>query len=154
MDRTPNFLDKIGSLIPGYSGYAERDSRRNCDKYLRDILSSKLHFSEKEIIKRINKAVSKSDKNLMRELENCRKKLNTIQSKIKYAPYGESSFFSDLQIKEQELKKIYQLDLDIGEIVNEIFSKSNESDSFFLLNKVEELELILNHRNNFIKEHK
>jgi len=154
MDRTPNFLDKIGSLIPGYAGYAERDGRRTCDKHLRDILSSQIHVSEKEIIKRINKAISKSDKDLMRELETCRKKMNTIQSKIQFAPYGESSFFSDLQIREPELKKIYQFDLDIGELVNDIFSKSNESDSNYLLNKVEELELILYHRNNFIKEHK
>ena len=80
--------------------------------------------------------------------------MNTIQSKIQFAPYGESSFFADLQIREPELKKIYQFDLDIGELVDDIFSQSNESDSDYLLNKLEELELILYHRNNFIKEHK
>ena len=31
MQRTKNIFDKIGSLIPGYRGYAERDGRRNCD---------------------------------------------------------------------------------------------------------------------------
>ena len=34
MERSKNIFDKLGSLIPGYRGYAERDSRRNCDKLL------------------------------------------------------------------------------------------------------------------------
>jgi len=154
MQRNVSFLDKLGSLIPGYNGYAKRDGRRNCDKNLRNLLASHLNKSEKILVKRINKAISKLDKDLMRKLEDCRKEMNTIQSKVKFAPYGESSFFSDQQIKEDELMKIYQFDLDMGELVNDIFSKSNDSDSDYLLNKVDELNTILYNRNNFIKEHK
>ena len=54
MDRLKNVFDKIGSLIPGYKGYAERDGRRNCDKILRDSISAQL--SECEIFtNQINK---------------------------------------------------------------------------------------------------
>ena len=42
MDRKVNILDKIGALIPGYSGYAERDGRRNCDKILRESIANQL----------------------------------------------------------------------------------------------------------------
>ena len=35
MERKKNIFDKIGSLIPGYIGYAERDSRRVCDQKIR-----------------------------------------------------------------------------------------------------------------------
>ena len=29
MERSKNIFDKIGSLIPGYRGYAEREGRRH-----------------------------------------------------------------------------------------------------------------------------
>ena len=52
MERDLTIIDKIGSLIPGYRGYVEREGRRNCDKQLRSNLSSwnpvlrKLKFRE------------------------------------------------------------------------------------------------------------
>jgi hypothetical protein len=47
MDRVKNIFDRIGSLIPGYSGYADREGRRNCDKVLRDSIVVKLIEVEK-----------------------------------------------------------------------------------------------------------
>jgi hypothetical protein len=40
--RKVNILDKIGSLIPGYSEYATRDNMRNSDKLIRIYASEKL----------------------------------------------------------------------------------------------------------------
>ena len=102
MDRIKNVFDKIGSLIPGYKGYAERDGRRNCDKILRDSISSMLTESEKNIYSLMKDALKIKDKSKMNELEEVRKETNTLLSKVKFAPYGATSFFSDNQIKEEE----------------------------------------------------
>lgn len=154
MERTVNILDKIGSLIPGYRGYAERDGRRNCDKQLRSILSSKLIECENTLVNRINEAITNSDKPLMRKIEVCRKLINTTQSKINYAPYGESGFFSDQQIKEDELMKIYHFDLDMAEVVCEIENIILEHDIESIMRKLSELDNVLRSRNQFIREHK
>jgi len=154
MQRTVNILDKIGSLIPGYRGYAERDGRRNCDKQLRSILSSKLIECENTLVNRINEAITNSDKPLMRKIEVCRKLINTTQSKINYAPYGESGFFSDQQIKEDELMKIYHFDLDMAEVVCEIENIILEHNIEVIMKKLSELDNILRSRNQFIREHK
>ena len=154
MERTVNILDKIGSLIPGYRGYAERDGRRNCDKQLRSILSSKLIECENTLVNRINEAITNSDKPLMRKIEVCRKLINTTQSKINYAPYGESGFFSDQQIKEDELMKIYHFDLDMAEVVCEIENIILEHNIESIMKKLSELDNILRSRNQFIREHK
>ena len=154
MERTVNILDKIGSLIPGYRGYAERDGRRNCDKQLRSILSSKLIECENTLVNRINEAITNSDKPLMRKIEVCRKSINTTQSKINYAPYGESGFFSDQQIKEDELMKIYHFDLDMAEVVGEIENIILEHDVEIIMKKLSELDNVLSSRNQFIREHK
>ena len=154
MERTVNILDKIGSLIPGYRGYVERDGRRNCDKQLRSILSSKLIECENTLVNRINEAITNSDKPLMRKIEVCRKLINTTQSKINYAPYGESGFFSDQQIKEDELMKIYHFDLDMAEVVCEIENIILEHNIESIMKKLSELDNVLRSRNQFIREHK
>ena len=154
MERPGNISDKIGSLIPGYKGYAERDGRRNCDKQLRSILSSKLIECENTLVNRINEAITNSDKSLMRKVEVCRKFINTTQSKVNYAPYGESGFFSDQQIKEDELMKIYHFDLDMAEVVDEIENIILDHDTEIIMQKLSELNNVLRSRNQFIREHK
>tara|TARA_B110000211_G_scaffold94725_1_gene110480 strand:- start:1050 stop:1514 length:465 start_codon:yes stop_codon:yes gene_type:complete len=154
MNRKVSILEKIGSLIPGYRGYAERDGKRNCDKQLRSILSSKLIECENTLVNRINEAITNSDKPLMRKIEVCRKLINTTQSKINYAPYGESGFFSDQQIKEDELMKIYHFDLDMAEVVGEIENIILEHDIEIIIKKLSELDNVLISRNQFIRDHK
>ena len=61
MDRIKNVFDKIGSLIPGYKGYAERDGRRNCDKILRDSISAQLSEAEKNIYSQMKEALKIKD---------------------------------------------------------------------------------------------
>ena len=154
MERAVNIFDKIGSLIPGYRGYAVRDGRRNCDKQLRSILSLKLFECENILVNRINEAITNSNKPLMRKIEVCRKSINTTQSKVNYAPYGESGFFSDQQIKEDELMKIYHFDLDMAEVVCEIENIILEHDIESIMRKLSELDNVLRSRNQFIREHK
>ena len=153
MDRKTNILDKLGSL-PGYRGYAEPDGRRNCDKQLRSTLSLKLFECENSLVNRINEAITNSDKPLMRKVEVCRKSINTTQSKVNYAPYGESGFFSDQQIKEDELMKIYHFDLDMAEVVDEIENIILDQDIESIMKKLSELDNVLKSRNQFIREHR
>jgi hypothetical protein len=154
MKRNINILDKIGTLIPGYKGYVERDGRRNCDKQLRSILSLKLFECENILVNRINEAITNSNKPLMRKVEDCRKSINTTQSKINYAPYGESGFFSDEQIKEDELMKIYHFDLEMAEKVDQIENIILEHEIEIIMKKLFELDNILSSRNQFIREHR
>ena len=65
MDRKKNIFDKIGSLIPGYMGYAEREGRRNCDKILRNEIVSKLSEIEKILYEQMRKALKQKDNELL-----------------------------------------------------------------------------------------
>jgi len=154
MDRQKNIFDKIGSLIPGYRGYAERDGRRNCDKLLRVDLSDKLSIVEGILYDRINQAIKIKDREQMRSLEDCRKQLNTLNSKVRYAPYGETSFFGDSQIKEEELLKIYLLDLELAENINALSLNTLDLSIVELNSLTKEAKESLQKRNNYIKEFK
>ena len=152
MDRIKNVFDKIGSLIPGYKGYADRDSRRNCDKILRDSISSMLSESEKNIYSLMKDALKIKDKSKMNELEEVRKETNTLLSKVKFAPYGATSFFSDIQIKEEELFTIYQNDLILAESVNAFFELSSMGDLNSTNEQLKNCPAMLIERNNYLNK--
>lgn len=157
--RRVNIFDKIGSLISGYSGYASRDNMRNSDKLIRNSASEKLNHIE-GIIEDIKKDLLRNEKfQEATEFELVRKNINTLASKIKYAQYGESAFFSLDQIKEDELEKIQQLDLQILERVSlmEVFIEIKKDLSFTpaaLNQNVREIDVAFQERNQFIQQFK
>ena len=154
MERTKNIFDKIGALIPGYRGYAEREGRRQCDKLLREKIVSMLEQCETTISERIDESIKeKSEKTKV--LESNRKYLNTTTSKIKFSPYGTSSFFSNSQIKEPELSEIYKKDLEILEqAVSFKQDLENDNNPNNVEMEIKAIESLLNDRNQFIKEFK
>ena len=154
MDRLKNIFDKIGALIPGYKGYTERDGRRNCDKILRDSIAAKLSECEKNFYSQLTVALKVKDKSKMNEIEEVRKETNTFLSKVKFAPYGATSFFGDNQIKEDELFLIYQHDLDLAESVKVLFELSCSSDLNASYSQLKKCYDILIVRNNYINEFK
>lgn len=154
MKRKINILDKIGSLIPGYKGYSERDSRRNCDKILRTTIVSRLKNLEKIISRRIDQSIVDNDRELMRRFESCRKELNTLVSEVGYAPYGESSLFSDMQLKEDELMLIYQFDLEMAELSNALLLNFVEALPMKIASDTSMLRDKLKERNQFINDYK
>jgi len=154
MDRIKNVFDKIGALIPGYKGYAERDGRRNCDKILRDSIAAELSECEKNFYSQMTAALKIKDKTLMNEIEEVRKETNTFLSRVKFAPYGATSFFGDNQIKEDELFQIYQHDLDLAESVKVFFELSCSNDLNASKSQLKKCSDILIGRNNYINEFK
>lgn len=159
MERKINLFDKIGNLIPGYKGYVIRDEKRNTDKKFRDELVSRLNQSEEFIIRYQKDLIKSDDVTNLTLWEQSRKALNTINTKIKHSSYGESSFFSEKQLKEDELDTIYNIDLELAEkvslILKTILSDITEPLSAGLvLNQIFDIEQILLKRTNFINEYK
>jgi hypothetical protein len=157
--RKTNIIERIGRLIPGYKGYAIRDEKRNDDKKLRDELSRIINQSETLIEKHQQQLIKKGEMNLCKEWEIARKAVNTIYSKVKNATYGESSFFSNNQIKEAELDEIYNIDYEMTERVHLIF-KAVDADinevisAGVVINHIKEIDNILNKRTTFLNKYK
>ena len=148
MKRKVNIFDKIGTLIPGYRGYQEREGRRECDRQLREKISDILSDIEKDI----ETIIENSELDELNKIEKIRKKINNINGLIKYSPYGASAFFSNSVIKESELDQIYQLDLGILDFTNELFSAVKTKDIVLIDQKNESLQGLINERNRFIKD--
>jgi hypothetical protein len=154
MQRTPNIFDKIGSFIPGYAGYAERERTRQSDKLLREKIVIILTASESIITQRITSEVRKNNYDIISDYEESKKRLNTLSNKIKYATYGESAFFSSNQLKEDELLQIYQRDFGLLEKANYLKQTISKLDIPSISQSIDEIEGMFNDRNEFIKEFK
>jgi hypothetical protein len=148
MKRNLNIFDRIGTLIPGYKGYQERDSRRECDRQLREQIADKLTFTEKFI----NSIITVTAFENLSEIEIIRKKINNLNALIKYSPYGESAFFSDSVIKETELEHIYQFDLNILDATNDLLVSADSNDLNAIKSNILLLEKSIIERNNYIKD--
>ena len=154
MDKSKNIFDKIGSLIPGYSGYAQREGRRSCDKTLREVIVSRLIEAEKILYDKMDEALKIKDNDLIQDIEDIRKEINTFSSKVKFAPYGVTGFFSDNQIKEDELLNIYQIDLDLAKSINELYERMDTVSLSELKELLQTSQKILSKRDIYINEFK
>lgn len=157
--RKINILDKIGRLIPGYTSYAIRDEKRNTDKKTREFIALSIQQSENLIIQHQKELLNKNEIQQMKEWETVRKLLNTLYSKIKHTTYGESSFFSENQLKEEELEMIHSFDLEIVEktlfISKTVQEEMDEILSVvFILKQIRDIETLIVERLNFINQHK
>lgn len=159
MERQKNFFDFIGKLLPGYKGYVIREENRNTDKKLRDELAKRIENAKLSIIDFQQELIKKNEIVICQEWDFLRKLADTLFSKIKYAAHGESSFFSEQQLKENELDEIYNLDLKLVENVD-MLCKSIESYIKDSLNPkpinkmLRDIEVALDNRNYYINTFK
>ncbi len=154
MDRKKNIFDMIGTVIPGYTGYAKREGRRNCDKILRDRIVTNLSAIEAGLYERIKFALSLKDLTLANGLEENRKKINTLSSKVKYAPHGETAFFSDKQIKEDKLLQIYQIDFELTKVIDNLRGHINDIGLTELESQITQGHAINDMRDNLVNQFK
>lgn len=145
-------MEKLGSLIPGYNGYAERDGKRTADKVLRAGIADKLEATEKALYTRMNNAILQKDKEGMHTLESCRKEVNTLCSKIKHAPYGETSIFADAKIKEEELDRIHEIDLGLLEAVRSLEEGSEDAGMDEMDELIKRVASGLEERENYLNQ--
>jgi hypothetical protein len=157
--RKLNILDKIGNWLPGYNGYVIREEKRNDDKKLRDVIANNIATVENKIIHLQQSLIKNNEIQLSQEWEISRKALNTIYSKIKNATYGESSFFSNEKIGENELDEIHNIDLELAErtdIINTIVAKHIEEvmSPVAIIQQIRSIDELLQKREQFMKNYK
>lgn len=154
MERSKNIFDKIGSLIPGFSGYAEREGRRNCDKILREKIVEQLLYVEKILYERMNESLKRNHKDEIKDLEELRKQVDTLSSRVKFAPHGATGFFNDKQIKENELSKIYQIDFELAKATKNLLTNATDSSLADIKKIIKTIIENLRNRNEYINEFK
>ncbi|HSO26836.1 MAG TPA: hypothetical protein VLS48_02115 [Anaerolineales bacterium] len=111
---------KILSKIPGFSGYIERQARRDSDKLLRESIADRFEQQWQRISTVQREFISHGDIHYIDDLEAAAIKLRTFIDRLRHAPRGYSGLFDAVKINESELARLYQYDAAMLDLVDEV----------------------------------
>ena len=110
VEEDKGILKKIQSVIPGFRGYRKKEDLRDADKMLRMQLADKLAKQRRgleECRGMLMQSYGSAELDLIGGLINQFKKVEGV---VNYSEMGYSGFVADIQIKEEELDKLYEYD--------------------------------------------
>ena len=113
---------KLIGYIPGFSGYVERQNRRDADKLVRDTVALRFEEQWKRVSQLQNDLVSNGMIKFVDDMEKAAIQLRTFIDRITMAARGYSGLFDAVKINEKELEAIYQFDLAFFELADQIKS--------------------------------
>ena len=113
-------LQKIGSYIPGFGGYMDKETRREADKIERDFIADKLSNQKNGIKRTVDDLMSNGNYDGLAQYEKLMNKLDKVSQKIKNASQGYTGMFDSIKIDEAGLERIYQYDLGLVEATKEV----------------------------------
>ena len=111
---------KLMSFIPGFSGYIDRQNRRDADKLLRDTVARRFEEQWKRTSQLQSDMVSSGMIAYVDDMEKAAIQLRTFINKITTAPRGYSGMFDAVKINEKELEAIYQFDAAFFDLAEQV----------------------------------
>lgn len=121
-----NWLERLTAKIPGYSGYVDRERRRDIDKLHRDHLADRLRAIKAPLTDVMREMTSSGRLMEIGPVDLALKKLDRIENRVRFASYGYSGFFDVTKIEQAQLDSIYQFDLKLVEHVDSLEAKVAE----------------------------
>jgi hypothetical protein len=111
---------KLAGKIPGFSGYIERENRRDADKLLRESIADQFELVWKKVGFLQKDLAGQQELEHIDDLESAATKIRTFIDKVRTASYGNSGFFHAIKINEEELTKLYEYDLALVDKADEL----------------------------------
>ena len=113
-------LKKLLAKIPGFTGYYARADRRSADKLFRETIADKFQAQWQRLSGIQRDLVAAGHIEVIDEIEIGAIRLRQFIDRVKTAAYGYSGFFDPVKINEAELEKVYQYDLTLLTMADEI----------------------------------
>ena len=122
-------IEEVAQKIPGYSGYKDKELRREADKLLRMRLARDFEVQLRRIGAAQLELTMRGKLNAVVTLERATLKLQLLIDRIKTGSYGYSGFFDAVKIREEQLDALYEFDSGLAEGVTGISDLLDELDS-------------------------
>lgn len=120
VDSDTDPFKKILSKVPGFSGYVERQKRRDSDKLLREVLADRIEEQWQRVSSLQRDFINHGEIQYIDDLEAAAIKLRTFSDRVRRASYGYSGLFDAVQINEEELARLYEYDAQMLSLMDEI----------------------------------
>jgi hypothetical protein len=113
-------LIKLLAKLPGFKGYFIRTDRRAADKLLRETIAGKYQAQWQRLSAIQRDLVSSGNLDVLDDIEIGAIRLRQFIDRVKTAAYGYAGLFDAVKVKEEELEKVYQYDLTLLEMADEV----------------------------------
>jgi hypothetical protein len=123
MNDQRNWLERLADKIPGYSGYVDRERRRDIDKMHRERLADRIRGLKTPLTDVMRELTSSGRLFEVGPLDLAIKKIDRIENRVRFASYGYTGFFDVVKIEQPQLDSIYQFDLALVEHVDGLEAK-------------------------------
>ncbi len=111
---------KLASYVPGFSGYVERQNRRDADKLVRDTVARRFVELWTRTSNLQKDLISAGKIQFVDDLEQAALQLRTFIDKISTAARGYSGLFDAVKINQPELEQLYNFDLSFFDLAEQI----------------------------------
>lgn len=115
-----DIIKKLLSKLPGFSGYIERENRRSSDKVIRETIAKRFEEIWSRISALQRDLIRDGNIQSVGDLESAAIKLRQFIDRIQKASYGYSGFFDAVKINEKELSLVYQYDLAMLDLADQV----------------------------------
>lgn len=113
-------FSKLLGKLPGFNGYFDRENRRSADKLLRETVANRYEEQWRRISSVQRDLISQGGLAFVDDVESAAIKLRQFIDRIRTASYGYSGFFDAVKVRSEELEQLYQYDLWLLSLVDEI----------------------------------
>jgi hypothetical protein len=115
-----DIFGKLLGKLPGFNGYFDREQRRSADKLLRETVAARYEEQWRRISALQRDLISQGGLAYVDDLEGAAIKLRQFIDRVRTAAYGYAGFFDAVKVNSDALEKLYQYDLWMLSLVDEI----------------------------------
>ncbi len=101
---------KLLAKLPGFKGYMEKETRRDADKLVRDVVAAKYTDQLDRLSELQTDLLSNGGFEYVDDVEQSAVKLRLFIDRVKTAPRGYAGIFDAVQVKEDQLDQLYNFD--------------------------------------------
>ena len=126
VEEDKGILKKIQSYIPGFRGYRRREDLRDADRMLRMQLAERLGQQRRGLEECRGMLIQSYGSKEMETIGGLINQFKKVEGVVTHAEMGYSGLVADIQIKEEEMDRLYEFD---ASMLDNIASISTSIDS-------------------------
>jgi hypothetical protein len=117
-------IDWLMKYIPGYRGYAEKETRREADKFLREHLTARLKNGKEKVQEVRDRLADENKLDGLDDVDRVDLLFENVVDRLGFASYGYAGFFDAARVDEAALDKIYEYDESLAKAIDDIVAKA------------------------------
>jgi hypothetical protein len=114
-----NLLERLGARVPGFSGYLERELRREVDETLRADLAGRIDAA-RAAAAAFTRTLRLGAGERLDRLAGLDKALDALANAVRRAGAGYAGLFDAAKVREEQLEALYRFDLGLVDDVDEV----------------------------------